>query len=113
MRLLARQFNRLRCTKGVIYKEPDFSRHESQHMPERDTKPEASDQVFDAVEGNWVDTMAPVWAQGYLRLSRIDRPIGTWLLLIPCWWGGWQFLKITIHNFRIYGYFSGVQSALC
>ena len=89
MRLLARQFNRLRCTKGVIYKEPDFSRHESQHMPERDTKPEASDQVFDAVEGNWVDTMAPVWAQGYLRLSRIDRPIGTWLLLIPCWWGLW------------------------
>ena len=56
-------------------------------MPERDTKPEVSDQVFDAVEGNWVDTMAPAWAQGYLRLSRIDRPIGTWLLLIPCWWG--------------------------
>ena len=23
----------------------------------------------------------------YLRLSRADRPIGTWLLLIPCWWG--------------------------
>jgi 4-hydroxybenzoate polyprenyltransferase len=22
-----------------------------------------------------------------LRLSRIDRPIGTWLLLLPCWWG--------------------------
>ena len=87
MRLLARQFNRLRCAKGLIYKEPNFSRHESQHMPERDTKPEVSDQVFDAVEGNWVDTMAPAWAQGYLRLSRIDRPIGTWLLLIPCWWG--------------------------
>jgi len=23
----------------------------------------------------------------YLRLSRADRPIGTWLLLLPCWWG--------------------------
>ena len=56
-------------------------------MSERDTKPEVSDQVFDAVKGNWVDTMAPIWAQGYLRLSRMDRPIGTWLLLIPCWWG--------------------------
>ena len=87
MRLLARQLNRLRCAKWLIYKEPDFSCHESQHMSERDTKPEVSDQVFDAVKGNWVDTMAPIWAQGYLRLSRMDRPIGTWLLLIPCWWG--------------------------
>lgn len=23
----------------------------------------------------------------YGRLARLDRPIGTWLLLIPCWWG--------------------------
>jgi 4-hydroxybenzoate polyprenyltransferase len=23
----------------------------------------------------------------YLRLMRIDKPIGTWLLLLPCWWG--------------------------
>jgi 4-hydroxybenzoate polyprenyltransferase len=21
-----------------------------------------------------------------LRLARIDRPIGWWLLLLPCWW---------------------------
>ncbi|MDA7965402.1 4-hydroxybenzoate octaprenyltransferase, partial [Ruegeria sp.] len=27
------------------------------------------------------------FARPYLRLSRADRPIGTWLLLIPCWWG--------------------------
>ena len=26
-------------------------------------------------------------ARPYLRLMRADRPIGTWLLLIPCWWG--------------------------
>ena len=44
-------------------------------------------QVADAVKGNWVDTLAPAWSQPYLRLSRADRPIGTWLLLIPCWWG--------------------------
>ena len=30
---------------------------------------------------------APAPARPYLRLSRADRPIGTWLLLIPCWWG--------------------------
>jgi 4-hydroxybenzoate polyprenyltransferase len=36
--------------------------------------------------GNWVDTFAPAWSRPYLRLSRLDRPIGSWLLLIPCWW---------------------------
>ena len=30
---------------------------------------------------------APAWARPYLRLSRADRPVGTWLLLIPCLWG--------------------------
>jgi 4-hydroxybenzoate polyprenyltransferase len=35
---------------------------------------------------NWVDTRAPVWMRPYLRLSRFDRPIGWWLLLMPCWW---------------------------
>jgi len=44
-------------------------------------------QVADAVRGNWVDRAAPVWSRPYLRLSRADRPIGTWLLLLPCWWG--------------------------
>ncbi len=43
--------------------------------------------VADAVSGNWVDRLAPARAQPYLRLSRADRPIGTWLLLLPCWWG--------------------------
>src|SRR5712672_143674 len=36
--------------------------------------------------GNWVDRLAPLWGRPYLRLSRLDRPIGSWLLLIPCWW---------------------------
>jgi 4-hydroxybenzoate polyprenyltransferase len=36
--------------------------------------------------GNWVDTIAPPWARPYLRLARLDRPIGSWLLLMPCWW---------------------------
>ncbi len=44
-------------------------------------------RVADAVRDNWVDRRAPVWTRPYLRLSRADRPIGTWLLLIPCWWG--------------------------
>ena len=44
-------------------------------------------QVADAVKDNWVDRWAPAWSRPYLRLSRADRPIGTWLLLLPCWWG--------------------------
>ncbi|WP_373355086.1 4-hydroxybenzoate octaprenyltransferase [Pseudoroseicyclus sp. CXY001] len=37
--------------------------------------------------GNWVDLWAPAWSRPWLRLSRADRPAGTWLLLIPCLWG--------------------------
>jgi 4-hydroxybenzoate polyprenyltransferase len=36
--------------------------------------------------GNWVDGLAPDWSRPYLRLARLDRPIGSWLLLLPCWW---------------------------
>ena len=43
--------------------------------------------VADAPKGNWVDRYAPAATRPYLRLSRADRPIGTWLLLIPCLWG--------------------------
>ncbi len=42
-------------------------------------------RVADAT-GNWVDTRAPDWLKPYLRLTRLDRPIGWWLLLLPCWW---------------------------
>jgi len=42
-------------------------------------------RVADAT-GNWVDTRAPRWSRPYLRLARLDRPIGSWLLLLPCWW---------------------------
>jgi 4-hydroxybenzoate polyprenyltransferase len=40
----------------------------------------------DAVSGHWVDRYAPAALRPYLRLARIDRPIGWWLLLLPCWW---------------------------
>src|SRR6186997_2103127 len=46
---------------------------------------DATARVADAT-GNWVDTHAPSWSRPYLRLSRFDRPIGSWLLLMPCWW---------------------------
>jgi 4-hydroxybenzoate polyprenyltransferase len=46
---------------------------------------ETTARVADAT-GNWVDTLAPPWSRPYLRLARLDRPIGSWLLLLPCWW---------------------------
>jgi 4-hydroxybenzoate polyprenyltransferase len=46
---------------------------------------EATGRVADST-GNWVDKRAPAWARPYLRLARLDRPIGSWLLLLPCWW---------------------------
>lgn len=46
---------------------------------------DTSARVADST-GNWVDTLAPQWTRPYLRLSRFDRPIGSWLLLMPCWW---------------------------
>src|ERR1700752_1350221 len=46
---------------------------------------DTSARVADAT-GNWVDPRARSWSRPYLRLSRFDRPIGSWLLLMPCWW---------------------------
>ena len=31
--------------------------------------------------------VCPRWSRPYARLARLDRPIGTWLLLFPGWWG--------------------------
>ncbi len=53
-------------------------------MTEQPQTPEG--RVADST-GNWVDRHAPAPLRPYLRLSRADRPIGTWLLLLPCWWG--------------------------
>ena len=56
-------------------------------MTENAPIPEPTGIVSDAVKNNWVDTIAPPFARPYLRLSRADRPIGTWLLYVPCLWG--------------------------
>ena len=52
--------------------------------------------VADAT-GNFADTLAPLWTRPYLRLARLDRPIGSWLLLMPCWWSA-ALANVAAHN---------------
>jgi 4-hydroxybenzoate polyprenyltransferase len=42
--------------------------------------------VADAAARNWVDRYAPAALVPYLRLARADRPIGFFLLALPCFW---------------------------
>ena len=44
-------------------------------------------EVSDIRHDNWLLRALPLWSRPYARLMRLDRPIGTWLLLLPCWWG--------------------------
>ena len=49
---------------------------------------ETTEQIAtDIPSESWIDRFAPEVIRPYLRLARLDRPIGTWLLLLPCWWG--------------------------
>ena len=50
----------------------------------QDAKIDAPDS--DIPVGGWVDRWMPRRSHPYIRLARYDRPIGTWLLLFPCWW---------------------------
>ncbi|MBI4968283.1 MAG: 4-hydroxybenzoate octaprenyltransferase [Rhodospirillales bacterium] len=42
--------------------------------------------IGDIPLGNWVDRLLPAAWRPYARLARLDRPIGSWLLLFPGWW---------------------------
>lgn len=46
----------------------------------------AAAAVADAPAANWADRYAPAWALPYLRLARADRPVGFYLLALPCFW---------------------------
>lgn len=40
----------------------------------------------DAVQRSWLLRLAPSATIPYLQLARLDRPVGYWLLVLPCWW---------------------------
>lgn len=69
------------------------------------TEPKGDTRVADAAPDNWVDLYAPAAAKPYLKLMRADRPIGTWLLMWPCFWSialaaplgeGWSALPLLL-----------------
>lgn len=41
----------------------------------------------DVQQNHIIFAFTPPRAHPYIRLMRLDRPIGTWLLLFSCWWG--------------------------
>lgn len=47
---------------------------------------QSSADASDIPRGSWVDRYAPARFRPWMRLARLDRPVGTWLLLLPCWW---------------------------
>jgi 4-hydroxybenzoate polyprenyltransferase len=51
------------------------------------THTSGSAHIADAKPINWVERYLPNVALPYAQLMRLDRPIGWWLLLLPCWWG--------------------------
>ena len=57
----------------------------------------------------WVDRLMPKVSHPYIRLARFDRPIGTWLLLFPCWWSiamawpDWQSAPEIVFLFAAFG----------
>ena len=50
------------------------------------TDQETGHDFTDIPDTSWVVRYAPGRLRPYLLLARLDRPIGTWLLLWPCWW---------------------------
>ena len=42
--------------------------------------------IKDEVKAHWATRLPPALLP-YAQLMRLERPIGWWLLLLPCWWG--------------------------
>jgi 4-hydroxybenzoate polyprenyltransferase len=51
------------------------------------TLPHVRPDPSDIHHGDWVERYLAARCRPYARLARLDRPIGTWLLLFPGWWG--------------------------
>jgi 4-hydroxybenzoate polyprenyltransferase len=89
----------LGCQRTLRGREQDaatrLSRYNGRMTDSAATPPDGTDISRD----DWAARHAPAVLLPYIRLARLDRPIGTWLLLFPGWWsialaaapgsGGW------------------------
>ena len=95
MGLIAGQDDIISLAKGRVDMEPDFRAgacHISAMTDHATPRNRPDVRVADSTRLNWVDRFMPQWSRPVLRLSRADRPAGTWLLLLP----GWQSLMLAI-----------------
>jgi 4-hydroxybenzoate polyprenyltransferase len=53
---------------------------------QRPAPPQAPAGLYRDQNDTWADRRLPAWAVPFAKLARVDRPIGTWLLLFPGWW---------------------------
>ncbi len=73
----------------------------------------ASDIVADGL----LLKLTPATLKPYLILARLDRPIGSWLLLLPCWWslsmaGAAGFAETPWTGLVAYGALMGIGAVL-
>ena len=54
--------------------------------PKPGATPDAEGATPDAAPAGWIDAL-PAAIRPYVRLARLDRPAGSWLLFWPCAWG--------------------------
>jgi len=75
----------------------------------KQTRNEIDTSASDIPVDSWVDRFMPRPSHPYIRLARFDRPIGTWLLLFPCWWSiamawpNWQASSDVLYLFAAFG----------
>ena len=55
------------------------------NLTENDKDPAPADLLPDAVANHPVWRLAPTSIKPFVQLARLDRPVGWWLLLLPCW----------------------------
>lgn len=75
-----RGYNVLRTVKRRA-----LTRFDWRHKDARALSSSNNNKSYDEKE-TWIELYLPDSLQPYARLARMDKPIGTFLLLWPCWW---------------------------
>lgn len=69
------------------------------YIMSKETYNKIGSSASDIPKNGWVDRFIPKHFRPYVRLARLDRPIGTWLLLFPCWWS----ITVAWTNWDVFG----------